>query len=833
MAGGDVFGETFDIGTMSFTDDAFQNMNSTARNLAVTSAVGAVGGAALSVVGGAAVATGGAVAGAGLLAYGAVNRTRAAMNEASRWEGALRRDTANQARAANTENSMSDRYIDDLNTLQAKSRELEALRPQIQGADGEIRSLELEAANKRNAVQAALEKIDGLAGKIRDADATLKSQIAPAGGGRNDPGTDVLMNELQELKRKACEAAASLTGISDPAEKTRKLEEAKNYARDAAKKAEEISKLMGASQPQGDSPATQETLKTMENDLLEMEEIYSAIEADTRGILERVGLIWKRWGPLEKAWALQSEILLNLNLRKNFSDPLGEFAALRQIVSNPLPPKEGLKEAVESTVASQDQALRFESEAKGVVTTARELINEAKKKVPSATSPGVSPAQDPALLAQQAQACVTEGERQASGTGSERGTDEATTRSTGEGGGFQSAGEGTTGSSGEETVSPDGFGPAGMGRTEGGSGLSLLGAGMSGMSPAVPTPGTGESSTGGFGSAGAGQTTPGTGAGAQPAGAPPGGSKADSGSLIVGPQPFRGDGQPAAVHIFGATSRMGWAGGLAQYSVGPADQSIVEHLMTAGEHVMWANKMSFPPTPAWPGWSEKRSWLQSQANELARNRTNDYRRRIAGSMSGNYGSWCSELSVQTFGTTQKAANCDAYYCRLGFLMARGQQALLIADEANNNRDKQTTDKARADGLSHLSQAVQVLSDYEKVLAVSGRCADLRDVKQMLMNIIRGGNIPDQARAATAAWQTALERISALGQGGPPQPGKYEDCLKKYCPECLQTIDLLGVAKDQKCNDCKRKNEKLINECVAGTPSPVGRPVPPQPADPGQ
>ena len=408
--------------------------------------------------------------------------------------------------------------------------------------------------------------------------------------------------------------------------------------------------------------------------------------------------------------------------------------------------------------------------------------------------------------------------------------DEETPPSTGEGGGFQSAGEGTTGSSREQTVSSDGFGPAGMGRTEGGSGVSLFNPATMGMSPGASTPGSVESSTSGFGSAGSGQTTSGTGAGTRPPAAVAGTPPSSSTPIIVRPQPFRGDGQPAAVHIFGATSRMGWAGGLAQYSVGPADQSIVEHLMTAGEHVMWANKMSFPPTPAWPGWSQKRSWLQSQANELARNRTNDYRRRIAGSMSGNYGSWCSELSVQTFGTTQKAANCDAYYCRLGFLMARGQQALLIADEANNNRDKQTTDKARADGLSHLSQAVQVLSDYEQVLAVSGRCADLRDVKQMLMNIIRGGNIPDQARAATAAWQTALERIAALGQGGPPQPGKYEDCLKKYCPECLQTIDLLGVAKDQKCNDCKRKNEKLINECVAGTP--VGRPVPapqPQPA----
>ena len=410
--------------------------------------------------------------------------------------------------------------------------------------------------------------------------------------------------------------------------------------------------------------------------------------------------------------------------------------------------------------------------------------------------------------------------------------------------GFGAAGEGQTQQG--DPAAPDkqtdgGFSAAGPGVTKkndpGNPAEGFFAAGIPGITTPLASP-----DSGGFSSAGSGATshsdptagnegTSGNRDARPPAasvGTPPSGST----PIIVRPQPFRGDGQPAAVHIFGATSRMGWAGGLAQYSVGPADQSIVEHLMTAGEHVMWANKMSFPPTPAWPGWSEKRSWLQSQANELARNRTNDYRRRIAGSMSGNYGAMCSELSVQTFGTTQQAPNCDAYYCRLGFLMARGQQALLIADEANNNRDKQITNKARADGLSHLSQAVQVLSDYEQVLAVSGRCADLRDVKQMLMNIIRGGNIPDQARAATAAWQTALERIAALGQGGPPQPGKYEECLKKYCPECLETIDLLGVAKDQKCNDCKRKNEKLINECVAGTPSPVGRPVPPQPAPPG-
>ena len=56
-------------------------------------------------------------------------------------------------------------------------------------------------------------------------------------------------------------------------------------------------------------------------------------------------------------------------------------------------------------------------------------------------------------------------------------------KATGDGGGFQSAGEGTTGSSREQTVSSDGFGPAGMGRTEGGSGVSLFNPATMGMSP--------------------------------------------------------------------------------------------------------------------------------------------------------------------------------------------------------------------------------------------------------------------------------------------------------------------------------------------------------------
>ncbi|NTU99668.1 MAG: hypothetical protein HGA55_00890 [Methanoregulaceae archaeon] len=550
MAAGDLIGETFDVPTMSFTDDAFRNMTSSARSLFIASGVGAAGGAVatyaaplLSGAVGGALATGGAVAGAGMLVYGAGNRTYAAMQEANRMERAWRSEAANQARAVNTEKIMSDRYLDDLNKLRAKSNELEALRPQIQGADAEIRSLELEIANKRNAVQAAHERLNGLAAQFRDADSKLRSETTPTGESRRDTRINALMNELQELKRKACEAAASVTGISDPAGKTRKLEEAKGYARGAAQKAEEISQLQGVPEPQGDSAETQEALRTMENTLLEMEESYSAIEADTRGIQERKDLIEGKWGPLERAWTLQAEILLNLNLRKNFSDPLGELAPLRESASRPLPPKEGLKELLQSAQDSFNQAKGLEDRGKRTVETARQFTNAAKNRLPSATSPGVSPAQDPALLVKEAQACVTEAERQASGTGSETGTGEATPRSTEEDGGFQSAGEGTTESSEEQTVSPDSFGPAGVGRTEEGSGVSLLSTDVMGQRPDFPTAEGEDETGGGFASAGAGQTAPGAVASAQPT------------SFQTTFTTTIAAGQPAAWHIFATGCR--------------------------------------------------------------------------------------------------------------------------------------------------------------------------------------------------------------------------------------------------------------------------------------
>jgi hypothetical protein len=49
--------------------------------------------------------------------------------------------------------------------------------------------------------------------------------------------------------------------------------------------------------------------------------------------------------------------------------------------------------------------------------------------------------------------------------------------------------------------------------------------------------------------------------------------------------------------------------------------------------------------------------------------------------------------------------------------------------------------------------------------------------------------------------------------------------------CTQSVSLMGVSADPQCDPCKRKNEKFINECVAGTSSPAGRTAPPKPAAP--
>jgi hypothetical protein len=303
------------------------------------------------------------------------------------------------------------------------------------------------------------------------------------------------------------------------------------------------------------------------------------------------------------------------------------------------------------------------------------------------------------------------------------------------------------------------------------TGTSLLGIDTQGAPTPPAAPGAG-----GFG---VGATTAGRdaaqppppGGGGQPGGSGSGGQNPQRGTQPPGPPQTRAAaGQPAAYHIFATGSRLGWASGLGQYSIGPADTSIIEHLQVAGEHVMWANRESYLPVKAWPNWTANRAEMRSWADGLARDPRDPTRRQISISANSRAGTLADALRYQTMGTPERAATCDAAYMSLGYELGYGQQAIGIADEAARNGDRALARQARQDGLSHVQNSTRILSEYERTQHLTGRCADLRDVRTQLDAILRSssGDLSGQSRSTTAAWTLALERIVALRGGQPVQ-----------------------------------------------------------------
>jgi hypothetical protein len=260
-----------------------------------------------------------------------------------------------------------------------------------------------------------------------------------------------------------------------------------------------------------------------------------------------------------------------------------------------------------------------------------------------------------------------------------------------------------------------------------------------------------------------GDESPGRDAAAPPAGPAPPAQDDDSRPFIPSRVNVNGAGQPAAYHIFATCSRLGWAGALARYSVGPADAAIADHLLIAGEHAMWANRLSYQPTPAWPDWQARRGLWSDWAARLARTRDGVFRGQIAHSLSTAHEALSQSLAVQTVDDTHRTPTCDAEYCRLGFLMAWGQQALAVAEEARRHGNARLDQTAAIDGEQRLRLARDRLAGYRRIIPASGRCADLTAVGGQLESAIGGGG----SATARAAWEEALRAIMVLAPGQPP------------------------------------------------------------------
>jgi hypothetical protein len=266
-----------------------------------------------------------------------------------------------------------------------------------------------------------------------------------------------------------------------------------------------------------------------------------------------------------------------------------------------------------------------------------------------------------------------------------------------------------------------------------------------------------------------GEGSPGSGGAPPSGGRPPGGPRPpnpgdDWPPFVPSRASVNGAGQPAAYHIFATCSRLGWAGALATYSVGPADAAIADHLLIAGEHAMWANRTSYPPLPAWPDWQARRGLWGDWAARLARSRDAVFRGQMAHFLSTGHETLAQDLDVQMVGgAISRTPTCEAEYCRLGFLMAWGQQALAIAEEADRNGNTQISEAATVDGLKRLRLARGRVSGYGRIASATGSCADFTPLGGLLDGAIGGGG----STAARTAWKTALAAVMALGPGQPP------------------------------------------------------------------
>lgn len=255
---------------------------------------------------------------------------------------------------------------------------------------------------------------------------------------------------------------------------------------------------------------------------------------------------------------------------------------------------------------------------------------------------------------------------------------------------------------------------------------------------------------------------------------PPGrgavGSAAGAGAAAIRPLNWQGGPQPAAWHIFATGSRMGWAAAYGRYTDGLADQDIIDHLLMAGEHAMWANRQSYPPHPAWPEWQQIRLRCRDWAGDVLQCPRGEYREQVSLAVASYADSLAEQITFQVIGDRIQTPNCDGVYMRLGYNLAYGQTSLQLAAGAQQAGQTRIADRARQDAVTHLRRAVQVLLQYEQTTVVSGRCADLRDVRTEIESLVNLNDLDTRIRMVRHAWETASERIRALsGAAAPPSP----------------------------------------------------------------
>ncbi|MEN8118675.1 MAG: hypothetical protein ABFS16_16950, partial [Bacteroidota bacterium] len=294
--------------------------------------------------------------------------------------------------------------------------------------------------------------------------------------------------------------------------------------------------------------------------------------------------------------------------------------------------------------------------------------------------------------------------------------------------------------------------------------------------------------------------------------------------------------------IYSTGRFMGWADALLEYTrpreaPSPFDLIIYEQLQEASVAVERAANSCAPHIPAWTSWRQKQSYLAYQLKELQNTTNHKFKRgRVYTQINSTYNSWANELSIMMYnGEVLNNTTCATCYFRLGFSTAYASQAFRQAEEAlvRNNDEKEAKRQMKL-ASGYLTRTKKVLITYDEIQQPSGsfiiRCANLNnlDLENRISSLIRNSaspnNVKDCIRQANSISDDIMEAVSRdcifnsnqqNNQSNDDDNNSYEYCRSKYCPECDNSIILLDVAADEKCQECLDKKKDLIFQCMNG------------------
>jgi hypothetical protein len=238
--------------------------------------------------------------------------------------------------------------------------------------------------------------------------------------------------------------------------------------------------------------------------------------------------------------------------------------------------------------------------------------------------------------------------------------------------------------------------------------------------------------------------------------------------------PPRGD---CCFHIYSAGSNLGWASSLLNYTfvrmrLEPADDTIFQNLLRAGQHVEAACKTCSKINPAWADWANRQQYLAGQVNAIQQQPDTTTRRSVAGSIASTY-QWGQALRVRILDRqAYEHDTCAEKYYRLGFLLGYAQQTLAIAEE-RMAQGRNDWSAPISDAHGALRQSLQVLTEYFGLIG----CSEIRDLQlqERITNLLNSDprGLPAINQEMRSIWQSLQQRVTQqcdLGTGPTPNGG---------------------------------------------------------------